>query len=75
MVTAMTKSNSKALMQSGVTAAQELGLTLGIALSAEQVSRLTSDIVWLETQTVTLLMAQRKRCGYQKYMLLLEKGI
>ena len=59
-------------MQSGVTAAQELGLTLGIALSAEQVSRLTSDIVWLETQTVTLPDGSTQTVWY---MLLLEKGI
>lgn len=44
----------KALMNSGITAAKEFGLSLGVSLSAEQVARLTSDIVWLETQTVTL---------------------
>ncbi|RRD88942.1 hemagglutinin repeat-containing protein, partial [Conchiformibius steedae] len=44
----------KALMNSGVTAAKAMGLTPGIALTAEQVARLTADIVWLETQTVTL---------------------
>ncbi len=44
----------KALMDAGVTFAQAQQLTPGIALSAEQIARLTSDIVWLETQTVTL---------------------
>ncbi|RRD88364.1 hemagglutinin repeat-containing protein, partial [Conchiformibius steedae] len=34
--------------------AKAMGLTPGIALTAEQVARLTADIVWLETQTVTL---------------------
>ncbi|SUA94398.1 Filamentous hemagglutinin [Oligella urethralis] len=44
----------KALMQQGVTFAKAHQLTPGIALTAAQVSRLTSDIVWLEAQTVTL---------------------
>lgn len=44
----------KALMDNGVTAAQSLQLVPGIALSAEQVARLTSDIVWLVTQNITL---------------------
>ncbi|WWY04183.1 hemagglutinin repeat-containing protein [Neisseria leonii] len=44
----------KALMDNGITAAKELQLTPGIALSAEQVARLTADIVWLENETVTL---------------------
>lgn len=44
----------KALMDNGITAAKELRLTPGIALSAEQLARLTSDIVWLENETVTL---------------------
>lgn len=44
----------KALMDNGITIAKELQLTPGIALSAEQVARLTSDIVWLENETVTL---------------------
>lgn len=44
----------KALMNAGVTIAGQLNLTVGIALTADQVARLTSDIVWLETTTVTL---------------------
>ena len=44
----------KALMNSGVTFAQSYNLRPGIALTAAQVAQLTSDIVWLETQTVTL---------------------
>jgi filamentous hemagglutinin len=42
------------LMDAGVTFAQAHQLRPGIALSAAQVALLTSDIVWLETQTVTL---------------------
>ena len=44
----------RALMDNGVTFAQTYGLRPGVALSAEQMARLTSDIVWLVTQTVTL---------------------
>lgn len=43
-----------ALMNAGATFAQAHQLRPGITLSAEQVAALTSDIVWLETQTVTL---------------------
>ena len=44
----------KALMDAGISFARAQQLTPGIALSPEQVARLTSDIVWLESQTVTL---------------------
>jgi large exoprotein involved in heme utilization and adhesion len=37
-----------------VSFAQTHQLRPGIALSAEQVAALTSDIVWLEAQTITL---------------------
>jgi filamentous hemagglutinin family protein len=43
-----------ALMNAGVTFAQAHQLRPGITLSAEQVTALTSDIVWLETQPITL---------------------
>ncbi|QNK67635.1 hemagglutinin repeat-containing protein [Variovorax sp. PAMC26660] len=43
-----------ALMNSGATFAKQYGLTPGIALSATQMAQLTSDIVWLVEQTVTL---------------------
>ncbi|WP_373746099.1 hemagglutinin repeat-containing protein [Neisseria dentiae] len=45
----------KALMEAGITFAREQRLTPGIALSPEQVARLTSDIVWPEEQTLTLI--------------------
>lgn len=45
----------KALMEAGITFAREQQLTPGIRLSAEQIARLTSDIVWLEEQTLTLI--------------------
>ena len=44
----------KALMNNGITSAKTFNLTPGIALSAAQVAGLTSDIVWLVQQTVTL---------------------
>nr|WP_321920584.1 hemagglutinin repeat-containing protein [Paraburkholderia tropica] len=43
-----------ALMSNGVQYAQSLGLTVGVALTAAQMSELTSDMVWLVSQTVTL---------------------
>ena len=44
----------KGLMDAGITAAKALNLRPGIALTAEQVARLTTDIVWIEEQSITL---------------------
>jgi len=44
----------QALMNNGLTAATSLQLVPGIALTAAQIAQLTSDIVWLVEQTVTL---------------------
>jgi len=44
----------QALMNAGVTTAQTLQLTPGIALTPEQTAQLTSDIVWLVQKTVIL---------------------
>ncbi|WP_233833523.1 hemagglutinin repeat-containing protein [Paraburkholderia sp. ZP32-5] len=43
-----------ALMTAGVNVAQQFGLEVGVALTAAQMDALTSDIVWLVNQTVTL---------------------
>nr|WP_308444869.1 hemagglutinin repeat-containing protein [Paraburkholderia adhaesiva] len=43
-----------ALMNSGVTVAQQFGLEVGVALTDAQMAALTSDIVWMVNQTVTL---------------------
>ncbi|MCL1960550.1 MAG: hypothetical protein FWG56_01950, partial [Desulfovibrionaceae bacterium] len=43
-----------ALMNAGVSFAKEWNLTPGIALTAEQMAQLTSDIVWLVQEPVTL---------------------
>lgn len=44
----------KALMDAGIAYAKEYNLKPGIALTKEQIVALTSDIVWLETTTVTV---------------------
>ncbi|AIL32247.1 two-partner secretion domain-containing protein [Basilea psittacipulmonis] len=48
------ESQYKALMNSGISFAQKFHLTLGVALSPEQIQQLTTDIVWLEEQDITL---------------------
>ncbi|TCS32902.1 filamentous hemagglutinin [Paucimonas lemoignei] len=49
-----TEDEYKALMDSGVAFAKQYQLTPGVALTAEQMALLTTDIVWLTTRTVTL---------------------
>lgn len=44
----------KALMDAGIAYAKEYNLKLGISLTKEQMASLTSDMVWLETTTVTV---------------------
>ncbi|MGF6902139.1 filamentous hemagglutinin, partial [Paraburkholderia sp. GAS348] len=44
----------RALMNNGVNVAKEFNLEPGLALTAAQMDALTSDIVWLVNQTVTL---------------------
>lgn len=44
----------KALMDAGIAYAKVYNLKPGISLTKEQMAALTSDIVWLETTTVTL---------------------
>jgi filamentous hemagglutinin len=44
----------KALMTNAITFGQTYDLRPGIALTAQQIAQLTSDIVWLVEQTVTL---------------------
>ena len=51
---ASTEAEFQALMNAGIMFASSYQLTPGVALSAEQMAALTSDIVWLETQTVLL---------------------
>ena len=44
----------KSLMDAGLTFAKKFNLTVGVSLTPEQVAQLTSDIVWIEKQKVTL---------------------
>ena len=47
-------SRYKELVTNGISFAQQYDLRPDIALSADQISHPTSDIVWMETQTVNL---------------------
>ncbi|MDM7943954.1 MAG: DUF637 domain-containing protein, partial [Hydrogenophaga sp.] len=60
----------RALMSAGVTFAQAHQLRPGVSLSAAQVAQLTSDIVWLETQTVTLADGQTQQALVPRVYLL-----
>ena len=51
----------KALMTSAITFGQKYNLRPGIALTAQQIAQLTSDIVWLVEQTVTLSDGSRQK--------------
>lgn len=51
---ASTETQFKALMDAGVAFARAYQLSPGVALSAEQMALLTTDIVWLVAQDVTL---------------------
>ncbi|WP_281786079.1 hemagglutinin repeat-containing protein [Uruburuella suis] len=64
----------KALMDSGLTFAKAQQLVPGIALSAEQVARLTSDIIWIESQTFTLPDGSQETVFAPKVYLLARKG-
>ncbi len=64
----------KALMQSGITAAKAMNLRPGIALSAEQVARLSSDIVWLEWQQVRLTDGRFEKVLVPRVYLLPRSG-
>ncbi|WJY13396.1 hemagglutinin repeat-containing protein [Pectobacteriaceae bacterium CE90] len=48
------ESQFKALMDAGIIFGKQYGLTPGVALTAEQMKLLTSDMVWLVAQNVTL---------------------
>jgi filamentous hemagglutinin len=49
-----TNSEYAALLTNGATFASQYGLTLGIGLTATQMAQLTSDIVWLVSEPITL---------------------
>ncbi|MEB3755113.1 hemagglutinin repeat-containing protein, partial [Acinetobacter sp. MD2(2019)] len=64
----------KALMDAGVSAAKTMKLTPGIELSEAQIARLTSDIVWLVTQNVTLADGQKVSVLVPKVYALVQTG-
>ncbi|MBK7424806.1 MAG: hemagglutinin repeat-containing protein [Propionivibrio sp.] len=51
----------RALMDAGITVAQAWNLIPGIALTAEQMALLTTDIVWLVEKDVTLANSQTRK--------------
>ncbi|WP_410472328.1 hypothetical protein ACGTJS_12645 [Faucicola mancuniensis] len=51
----------QALMDNGITSANALNLRPGIALTASQVAQLTTDIVWLVEQDMTLPNGQTQK--------------
>ncbi|MES2580332.1 MAG: hemagglutinin repeat-containing protein [Pseudomonadota bacterium] len=63
-----------ALMTSGVTSAKALNLTPGVALSATQIAQLTSDIVWLVEQEVTLPNGTVTRALVPQVYMVLKAG-
>ena len=64
----------KALMDAGVSAAKNMRLTPGIALSEVQIARLTSDIVWMVTETITLADGQKLQVLVPKVYALVQAG-
>ncbi|OFK85623.1 hypothetical protein HMPREF2796_10490, partial [Eikenella sp. HMSC071B05] len=64
----------KDLMDAGITFARSQNLVPGIALSAEQVARLTSDIVWLERQSVSLPDGSTQTLLVPKVYVVARKG-
>ena len=65
-----------ALMNAGVTFAQVHELRPGVALSAEQIAQLTSDIVWLVEQDITLDDGSTKKVLVPTlYVLVREDGL
>ncbi|WP_170948512.1 hemagglutinin repeat-containing protein [Bordetella genomosp. 5] len=68
------ESQYKALMQAGAEFAKKFGLTIGVALSEEQMKHLTSDIVWMVEQTVTLPDGSRQKVLAPQVYLVLKPG-
>ncbi|ETF02389.1 hypothetical protein W822_14720 [Advenella kashmirensis W13003] len=64
----------RALMNNAVTFAKKFDLRPGIALTAEQMAQLTSDIVWLVEQTVTLPDGSQQRVLAPQVYVKVRKG-
>ena len=64
----------KALMNAGIAYAQKFNLTPGIDLSPEQMAQLTSNIVWMISQTVTLADGSQQTVLVPKVYLMVHSG-
>ncbi|MGR3807743.1 two-partner secretion domain-containing protein [Pasteurella testudinis] len=67
-------SQYKALMDAGITFAQKFNLRTGIALTPAQVAQLTTDMVWLETQNITLADGTAVEVLVPKVYAVVKKG-
>uniref|UniRef100_UPI0028EAC04A two-partner secretion domain-containing protein n=1 Tax=Haemophilus parahaemolyticus TaxID=735 RepID=UPI0028EAC04A len=67
-------SQYRGLMDAGITFAQKFNLRPGIALSPNQVAQLTADIVWLESEQVTLPNGKVETVLVPKVYALAKKG-
>lgn len=67
-------SQYRGLMDAGITFAQKFNLRPGIALSPNQVAQLTADIVWLESEQVTLPNGKVENVLVPKVYALAKKG-
>ncbi|MFX1682672.1 hemagglutinin repeat-containing protein [Mitsuaria sp. CC2] len=68
------ESQYRALLTRGATFAKEHQLVPGVALTAEQMSQLTSDLVWLVEQTVTLADGTTQRVLVPQVYLVPREG-
>ncbi|MGL5631662.1 MAG: hemagglutinin repeat-containing protein, partial [Azovibrio sp.] len=64
----------QALLENGVLYAQEYQLIPGVALSAAQMAQLTSDIVWLVEQTITLADGTTTRALVPQVYMRVQEG-
>jgi len=64
----------RVLMDNGLTFARQYDLRPGVALSPEQMARLSSDIVWLVAQTVTLPDGSQKTALVPQVYVKLKPG-
>ena len=68
------ESQYRGLMDAGITFAQKFNLRPGIALTPSQVAQLTTDIVWFESQPVSLGNGRIEQVLVPKIYALVKKG-
>ncbi|CAM3614901.1 Toxin CdiA [Pseudomonas reidholzensis] len=64
----------RALIDNAVTLASDWNLVPGVALSAEQMAQLTSDIVWLVERTVTLATGETRQVLVPQVYVRVQEG-